>query len=90
MIKWLLGHCIRQHTNFSKGVLVPSLDRSQVYLGDWRNKYETSYKIGFETINWPLATSPQKHKFGQVSILISQGRLLDHIKIGEIGVEIFE
>ena len=28
MIKWLLGHCIHRHINFSKGVLVPSLDRS--------------------------------------------------------------
>ena len=26
VIKWLLGHCIHQHTDFSKGVLVASSD----------------------------------------------------------------
>ena len=31
VIKWLLGHCIHQHVDFSKGVLVPSQDRSQDY-----------------------------------------------------------
>ena len=88
MIMWLLGHYIRQHTDFSKGVLVPFSDRSQDYLGDWRNRYETNSKIGFEAVNWPLVTSPQKHKFLQVSLLIYQGRLLDHIKIKDIRVEI--
>ena len=81
MIKWLLGHCIHQHTNFSKGVLIPSSNRSHDYLDDWRNRYETSSKIGFEAVNWPLVTSPRKHIFLQVSLLISQGRLLDNIKI---------
>ena len=53
MIKWFLGHC--SHTDFSKGVLIPTSDRSQDYLGDWRNRYETSFKIGFEAIGlWPL------------------------------------
>ena len=28
VIKWLLSHCIHQHIDFSKGVLVPSVDRS--------------------------------------------------------------
>ena len=31
VIKWLLGHCIHRHIDFSKGVLVPSLNRSQDY-----------------------------------------------------------
>ena len=50
--------------------------------------YETSSKIGFEAVNWSLVTSPQKHKFHQVPLLISQERLLDNIKIREIRVEI--
>ena len=50
VIKLLLGHCIHQHIDFSKDVLVPSPDRSQDYLSDWRNRYETSSKIGYEVI----------------------------------------
>ena len=46
-------------------------------------------KIGFEVVKL-AATSPQKHKLLQDSLMIPQGRLLDHIKIGEIGVNISE
>ena len=55
MIKWLLGHYICQHTDFSHDVLIASSDRSHDNLGDWRNRYETNSKIGFEAIGlWPL------------------------------------
>ena len=52
VIKWLLSRCICQHIDFSKDVLVLSPDRSQDYLDDWRNRYETSSKIGFEAVKF--------------------------------------
>ena len=74
---------------FSKGVLIPFPNRFKDYLGDWRNSYKASSKIGFEVVNWPLVTSLQKHKFLHVSLMVSHGSLTTS-RLGEIGVEISE
>ena len=50
VIKWLLGHCIHQHIDFSKGVLFPLWIGPKIIkvIGEIDMNY--SSKIGFEVV----------------------------------------
>ena len=50
MIKWLLGHCIHQHIDFSKGVLIPSWIGLKIIKVIGEIYMNCSFKIGFEVV----------------------------------------